>query len=589
MRRRTIVALDLWLTSAARSRPDHLAVSAPDGDATYADLESAALEAARRLTALGVRPGDRVATTLGPSLAFCQLAHGAWRAGAALVPLNTRLPQAEQERQAHTAHADVTITEPIWNGFEADPGPPPDADEVAAVLFTSGTSGEPKAVELTFANLDASAAASSAALGTEPDDHWLCVLPLFHVAGLAILVRAARAAATLELREQPDDLTRATLLSLVPTQLRRLLDGPGFDAPRLRALLLGGGAVPPDLLEEARSFGIPARCTYGMTETASQVVVTDPWEAAGRPLPPAEIEIADDGEILISGPMVAAAALGDDGWLHTGDVGRFDRAGRLEVDGRLKELIITGGENVAPVAVEAVLLAHPGIADAGVAGAPDREWGEVVTAFLVEREPVADYDLEAFCRERLAGYQVPKRFIRVDSLPRTPGGKLLRRELPGGGWAPSMTDDATAVVRRWFAALPEKWSRGPTAGRLAATVDRLAPLAHPEFEFVGLAGTRAMGAPEVGPGLRRAAAWYEDLLEVFTEYEEKVVRYDAAPGDQVVVLAQITARSVGGGVPIETTGAGVYLVEEDLVRRIELFEDPGEAYAAAGIPDPDGR
>jgi O-succinylbenzoic acid--CoA ligase len=384
---------------------------------------------ARRLAALGVGPGGRVATTLPPSLAFCELLHGAWRAGAAVVPLNTRLPKAEQAAQARTARADATIAEPVWNGFEAEIGPPPDADAVAAVLFTSGTSGEPKPVELTFGNLDASAAASAGVLGTEPDDRWLCVLPLFHVAGLAILVRAARAAATVELRERPDDLTEATLLSLVPTQLRRLLDGEGFDAPRLRALLLGGGAVPPELLEEARRYGIPARCTYGMTETASQVVVTEPWEAAGRPLPGAEIEIAADGEILISGPMAAPATLADDGRIHTGDIGYFDRSGRLQVQGRLKELIITGGENVAPVAVEAVVLAHPSVGDAGVAGVPDREWGEAVTAFIVEREPVSDYELDAFCRERLAGYQVPKRFVRVESLPRNAGGKLLRLEL----------------------------------------------------------------------------------------------------------------------------------------------------------------
>ncbi len=152
---------------------------------------------------------------------------------------------------------------------------------VLAVLFTSGTEGAPKAIELSAGNLEGSAAASATALGSEPDDRWHCVLPLFHVAGLAILVRAARAAVTVELRDKPGDLTRATLLSLVPTQLRRLLDAGEFDAPRLRALLLGGGAVPEDLLDEARAHGIPARCTYGMTETASQVVVTEPWEAPG--------------------------------------------------------------------------------------------------------------------------------------------------------------------------------------------------------------------------------------------------------------------------------------------------------------------
>ena len=143
------------------------------------------------------------------------------------------------------------------------------------------------------------------------------------------------------------------------------------------------------------------------------------------------IETAADGEILIRGDMVAPGAIAADGWLHTGDLGRIDRHGRLHVDGRLDDLIVTGGEKVAPAAVEAVLVAHPAIADAAVAGLPDEEWGEAVTAFVVEHRPVADYELLAFCREYLAGYQVPKRVVRRPSLPRNAGGKLLRAELRG--------------------------------------------------------------------------------------------------------------------------------------------------------------
>jgi O-succinylbenzoic acid--CoA ligase len=223
----------------------------------------------------------------------------------------------------------------------------------------------------------------------------------------------------------------ATLVSLVPTQLRRLREAGLAAAPALRALLLGGGPVPPDLVEWARGAGLPVRCTYGMTETASQVAVTAPWESAATPLPGVEIRIGADAEIEVRAPMAAPGAVGPDGWLRTGDRGSLDRHGRLRVDGRIKELIATGGEKVAPAAVEAVLLAHPAIADAGVAGAADPDWGEAVTAFVVERRPVSDYDLLAFCRERLAGYQVPKRVVRVGSLPRNAAGKLLRTDLPG--------------------------------------------------------------------------------------------------------------------------------------------------------------
>ncbi|MDQ4048027.1 MAG: long-chain fatty acid--CoA ligase, partial [Actinomycetota bacterium] len=160
-------------------------------------------------------------------------------------------------------------------------------------------------------------------------------------------------------------------------------------------------------------------------------VVTEQWEPAGRPVPGAELQTGADGEILVRGAMVAPAAVAADGWLHTGDRGRLDRHGRLHVEGRIGELIVTGGEKVAPPAVEAVLVAHPRIADAAVTGVPDPEWGEAVTAFVVERAPVSDYELLGFCREYLAGYQVPKRIERVDALPRSAAGKLLRARLAG--------------------------------------------------------------------------------------------------------------------------------------------------------------
>ena len=410
------------------------------GVLTYAELDAEADIVARRLAALGVGAGDRVATTLPPGLDFAVLLHAAPRLGAALAPLNTRLPAAEQDRQARAAHAAAVLDAPLDNGFESEVElrTELDPDAVHTVLFTSGTTGDPKPVELTVGNQDAAAAASAAGVGSDPADRWLCVLPLFHIAGLAILVRSARAATTAVLHESFDPervleaLGDVTLVSLVATQLSRLRDA-GLDGPGgLRTMLLGGGPVPPELLEWAIQNGIPARCTYGMTETCSQIVLTEPGELAGEPLPGVEIEIAARGQILVSGPLVAPRALSSDGRLHTGDLGWFDRHGRLHVEGRLKDVIVTGGENVAPPAVEAVLCAHPSVAEAAVTGLPDPEWGEAVTAFVVERAPVSDYELLGFCRERLAGYQVPKKVIRVDALPRGAGGKLLRDRLRPG-------------------------------------------------------------------------------------------------------------------------------------------------------------
>ena len=445
-----------WLTAARRSRPDHAAVVAPDGTLSYAELDERADSAARQLAALGVGERGRVATTLPPSAAFTVLLHAAPRIGAALVPLSTRLTADQQRAQAAAVGADVVVDGPL-DGMEAAIEPRHELDPAAiqSVLFTSGTEGEPQPVELTVANLDASAAGSATVFGAEPGDRWLSPLPLFHVAGLSILTRCARGATTAVLHDRFDPAAvtaslaagETSLISLVPTQLRRLRDAGLTTAPGLRALLLGGGPIPPDLVEWARAAGLPVRCTYGMTETASQVAVTEPWESAATPLPGVELEIAADGEILVRGPMVAPGAVSEDGWLHSGDLGRIDSHGRLHVAGRIKELIVSGGEKVAPAAVEAVLAAHPAVADAGVAGTPDPDWGEAVTAFVVERSPVSDYDLLAFCRDRLAGYQVPKRVVRVSELPRNASGKLLRDRLvdlgrPGAGGSPGQPGPA---------------------------------------------------------------------------------------------------------------------------------------------------
>jgi o-succinylbenzoate---CoA ligase len=304
---------------------------------------------------------------------------------------------------------------------------------VHSVIRTSGTTGEPKPVELTFGNHAASAAASADALGVEPGDRWLCPLPLHHVGGLGVLIRCAvnRTTAVLHERFDAERVKRAleggevTLASLVPTMLVRLREAGLREAPGLRAIALGGGPIPPGLLDWAAGAGIPVTPVYGMTETSSQVAAGSP----GRPLAGAELRIGTGGEILVRGPMVAPGAAASDGWLHTGDLGRLDASGLLHVEGRLKELIVTGGENVAPLEVEQALLAHPAVADAAVVGRPDPEWGEAIAAYVVLRRPAGEDELRAWCRERLAPHKVPKRVEAVPALPRSPTGKLARDRL----------------------------------------------------------------------------------------------------------------------------------------------------------------
>jgi O-succinylbenzoic acid--CoA ligase len=263
------------------------------------------------------------------------------------------------------------------------------------------------------------------------------VLPLFHVGGLSILTRTAFYGASAIVHERFDaeavrdslESGEATMVSLVATMLRRLRDAGLERAPGLRAALVGGGPVPRDLLDWGEEIGLPLLQTYGMTETCSQVATAGAGSSAARPLPGVDVRIGGRGEILVRGPMVSRGALSDDGWLHTGDRGRLED-GFLHVDGRIKDTIVTGGENVAAAEVEEALVAHPAVAEAAVIGRPDPEWGEAVTAFVVV-DGARDDELLAWCRERLAGYKVPRAIVRVEELPRTPSGKLLKGRLIG--------------------------------------------------------------------------------------------------------------------------------------------------------------
>jgi o-succinylbenzoate---CoA ligase len=414
--------LDLWLDVAARERPDAPAVNG----VTYGELAARA-----DAVAGGIPAGARVATTLG-GLDFAVVMHALPTVGGVLVPLNTRLTRGEREAVLDSARPDLvleSLTEiDVDRPISGERRSRVDPDSVFAVIHTSGTTGRPKPVELTYGNFHSSAIANAANLGVERDDRWLCCMPLFHVGGLSILTRSAINQTEAVIHDGFEVETvktalaeeRITLVSLVATQLSRLLDA-GVTAPQLRAALIGGGPVPDSLIEDASAAGIPVIPTYGMTETCSQV-----W--TGKPLPGAEITNGPGSELLIRGPMVAPKAIADDGWLHTGDRGRIDEQGNLTVEGRIADTIVTGGENVAAAEVEEALLSHPAIQDAAVVGRPDPEWGQAVHAFVVV---VGDTTtLDAHLRERLAGFKRPKRIHEIGEIPRNAAGKILRGRLP---------------------------------------------------------------------------------------------------------------------------------------------------------------
>jgi O-succinylbenzoic acid--CoA ligase len=404
-----------WVTTAAAMHPDRIAIEGPERSLTYAELRDVATKRAAEVHA------RRVALALSGGEDFVVALHACLLAGAAVVPVDLRLSEAEQAQRRASAEAEL--------------GGTPDGDVDVAVMHTSGTTAAPKPVVLTRGNFLASSLGSAVALGLDPAERWLCPMPLTHVGGLSIPIRSAIYGTTAILRgrfdteevlaDLMDPARRITLVSLVPTMLGRLLDAGLERPPTLRWALLGGGPIAPALLERATLAGVPVAPTYGMTEACSQIA-TFGWPLAG-----VELRTAGDGEVLVRGQIVSAGALAEDGWLHTGDLGSFDERGRLEIVGRKSDTIVSGGENVAPAEVEATLLEHPAVADAAVYPRADPEWGEAVVATVVLRDgATAEPDeLRAHCAARLASFKVPKAVSFADRLPRTASGKLLRRQL----------------------------------------------------------------------------------------------------------------------------------------------------------------
>jgi|SRR5580693_540803 O-succinylbenzoic acid--CoA ligase len=436
--------VEAWLQRAARAAPTRTAIQTPRQRLSYAELAHAARLGADQIAERGAEAGERVAIALPPGIEFAIALHACLLLGAIAVPVDPRL--TDEERERILAGARVIVREPLrGSGTPATHGLTHDLDAVCAVIHTSGTTSAPRPVELTYGNFLWSAIGSGVALGVDPEERWLCALPLSHVGGLSILIRSAIYATTAIVHErfQTEDVLaalreqRVTLVSLVATTLARLLDAGLRDPPLLRCALTGGGPVPPALARRARDAGVPVLETYGLTECCSQAA-TAPLAAAARevgagvPLFCTRTEIAADGEILLSGPTVARSARADDGRLHTGDLGRLDENGFLHVDGRKTDTIISGGENVAPSEVEAVLEAHPAVLEAAVVGREDPHWGEAVTAIVVAvaGTSVEERALREHCAATLAPFKVPKhvRFVTTP-LPRTRSGKLLRRDL----------------------------------------------------------------------------------------------------------------------------------------------------------------
>jgi O-succinylbenzoic acid--CoA ligase len=483
-----------WLRQRAESTPSRLAILQGKTATTYAALDAAVDSAASALQLAGVKPGHVVAMLAGNSTAFVTAVHAVSRLGAVLMPLNVRLTPAElvwqlrdsgarhlltdqsQMARARELHAEAPAVQLIELERLTDA---PDVTtsgrlqesqfDLAAthtIVYTSGTTGTPKGALLTYGNHFWSATGSAFNLGVRENDRWLACLPLFHVGGLAIVLRSVLYGTAAIIHEGFDaawvnraiDEDGVTIMSVVANMLQRMLDERGERSypTSLRCVLLGGGPAPEPLLRRCVNLGVPVVQTYGLTEAASQVATLAPEDAlpklgsAGKPLFGTDLRIVDPtgsqcspgdaGEIVVRGPTVTPGYLNRreesaralrDGWLHTGDIGYVDEDGYLYVLDRRDDLIVSGGENVYPAQIEAVLQSHPAVAEAGVYGVADARWGQVPAAAVVLRPGLVTTPeaLIEHCRAHLAAYKTPASIVFTEALPRNAAGKLLRSEL----------------------------------------------------------------------------------------------------------------------------------------------------------------
>jgi malonyl-CoA/methylmalonyl-CoA synthetase len=447
---------------------------------TGAELDERTALVAARLAAAGAGEGERVVVSGVPSVDLA-LAHvAALRAGATVVPLNPDYTETEVAAVVGDARPVVALTDrshvadwivassPATRVTGLDFARLPangdaaalDAaarDDVALLVYTSGTTGRPKGVPLSHANLLASVEAVRLAWRWSPDDRLVLALPLFHVHGLVVGLFGTLhtgASAVVHERFDPGAVLEAvrqggSMFFGVPTMWHRLVAEPGApELGRLRLAVSGSAPLAPELHRAvAEVAGRPPLERYGMTETI--MLVSNPYDgerragSVGFPLPGVEVRLRPVGQggaaaIDVRGPNVfggywhrpdATAEAFADGWLVTGDLGEVDPDGYLRIAGRAKELIITGGFNVYPREVEDVLRGHPAVADAAVVGLPDAEWGERVCAVVITADEVTDDELAAWCADRLVSYKRPRRWERADQLPRNAMGKVLRHEV----------------------------------------------------------------------------------------------------------------------------------------------------------------
>jgi fatty-acyl-CoA synthase len=462
-----------WISDRARATPERVAIDYDGRLVTYRELNDGADAFAAAFAATGLNRGDRVATLTGSSPQHVQVLFGCAKAGLMLLPLSWRLSAPELAYQLEDAEPAIFLVEDEYaelaratgHRFERLEEPRPGArhldvsvqdEDGLLLIYTSGTTGRPKGAVLTHANCFWTNVGFDLMTGVHGDDVVLQVLPQFHVGGWnvqallgwwkgarIVLERQFDAGRVLQLIEQK----RVTTMMGVPPIYLFLAQHPRFgeaDLSSLERAVVGGAPMPEALLETWAARGTVIVQGYGLTEAAPNVLCVPPEDAvaklgcAGKPYPFVDVRLADDDELQVRGPNVfpgywrnpeaTTAAFTADGWLRTGDVAACDDDGFYRIKGRLKDMYISGGENVYPAEIEAVLHEHPQVADVAVVGVADEQWGETGVAFVVA-DGVGEEELVAWCRARLAKFKVPQSVRFVGEIPRNGLGKVQKQEL----------------------------------------------------------------------------------------------------------------------------------------------------------------
>lgn len=480
-----------WLKKRAELTPDRVAVEFENKIYTFGELDERAEQTARKLASKGLTQGDVCSLLMRNHIDSVIMIHALFYLGVTAVMLNNRLTPKEliwqitdseskwfiseehftdklEEITKDLPHTALLRKEEIQSLANMDDSYTKREfvlQDVATIMYTSGTSGKPKGVLQTFGNHWWSAMGSVLNLGLTEEDCWFCGVPIFHISGLSILMRSVIYGMKVILVEKFDEQEAnamirqkgVTIISVVAAMLNRMLLELREERypDHFRCMLLGGGPAPAHMLEECKRKEIPVYQTYGMTETSSQIVTLAPEYSlkkigsAGKPLFPSQLKIEVDGrvalpdepgEIVVSGPNVTKGYLNREeetkkavknGWLYTGDIGYLDSEGFLFVMDRRSDLIISGGENIYPAEIESVISQHPAVFEAGVTSKADDHWGQVPVAFVVthHHEQISETELISYCKEHLAAYKVPREVIFCESLPRNSSNKLMRREL----------------------------------------------------------------------------------------------------------------------------------------------------------------